>query len=91
MERVSVHVFINGLVQGVYFRKSLKEEALKNNVTGWARNLPDSRVEAVLQGRKEDVKKVVNWAKHGPPRARVTEVEEDWQCPAKEYKKFRIR
>lgn len=91
MERVSVHLFVNGLVQGVYFRKSLKEEALKQNVKGWTRNLPDGRVEAVLQGRKLDVEKVIAWAKHGPPRARVTEVEVKWEYSAKEYKKFRIR
>lgn len=67
MKSVSVHIFVYGLVQGVYFRQSLKKTALKQNVYGWTRNLTDGSVEAVLQGRKEDVEKVITWAKHGPP------------------------
>ncbi len=90
MEGVSVHIYVYGLVQGVYFRQSLKKMALKQNVFGWTRNLADGRVEAVLQGRKEDVEKVIAWSKQGPSRARVKKVQEEWDFAAPKYEKFNI-
>ena len=65
---------ISGQVQGVCFRDSYRRLALQHGVTGWVRNLPDGRVEAVLEGPPEDVHHLVEWAHDGPAAACVSEV-----------------
>lgn len=54
----------------------MKEKAAHHGVGGWVRNLPDGSVEAILQGDKESVRRVVEWSRVGPPLARVTRVYE---------------
>ena len=68
-------VVIRGRVQGVGFRYSLREEALRRGVSGWARNRRDGTVEAVVQGEPDDVDRVIEWARRGPPSAQVSDVE----------------
>jgi acylphosphatase len=70
-----VRVTITGMVQGVFFRAKTRNEAIRNNVTGWVRNLPDGRVEAFFEGKPEDVDRVVDWCRIGPSLAEVTKVE----------------
>jgi acylphosphatase len=67
-------VLISGLVQGVTFRESCRRAALARGVTGWVRNLPDGRVEAVFEGAAQDVDALVAWAHHGPSAASVSDV-----------------
>ena len=69
------HVIITGMVQGVFFRAKTRNEAIRNNVTGWVKNLPDGRVEAVFEGKPEDVDRVVGWCRIGPSLAEVKGVE----------------
>jgi acylphosphatase len=73
------HIWVRGRVQGVWYRGSCAEQALALGVSGWARNLPDRRVEIVAEGDPEAVGKFVEWCRHGPPAARVTgaEVEDE--------------
>jgi acylphosphatase len=66
-----VHVFISGDVQGVSFRWYCRNEATARGVGGFARNLPDGRVEAVFEGDPEKVDAMVEWCRHGPPPAQV--------------------
>lgn len=66
---------VGGRVQGVYFRASLRKQALARGVAGWARNLDDGGVEAVLEGPPEAVAAVVEYCRRGPPDAWVTRVE----------------
>ena len=66
---------IRGRVQGVGFRYSLREEALRRGVTGWTRNRRDGTVEAVVQGEEGGVDRVIAWARRGPPGAQVTDVD----------------
>jgi len=68
------HVWVSGRVQGVFFRDSCAREARERSVTGWVRNLPDGRVEAVFEGRADDVEAMIAWCGVGPRRARVTGV-----------------
>ena len=68
------HVLISGQVQGVYFRDSYHRLALQHGVTGWVRNLPDGRVEAVFEGPAEGVRRLVDWAHAGPRLAAVDNV-----------------
>lgn len=70
-----VRVVVSGRVQGVFYRATLRAEATRRAVAGWARNLPDGRVEAELQGQPHDVDAVVAWCREGPAQARVSDVE----------------
>ncbi len=84
------HVWISGRVQGVFFRAHTKEVAEKLGLTGWVRNLPDGRVEAVFEGEEEAVKEAIEWCKRGPPLAKVERVEVRYEEPTGEFKDFRI-
>ncbi len=80
---MTVHVFINGGVQGVGFRRFMKHHANKHNAQGWIKNLPDGRVEAVFAGDEKSVKKMVEISKRGPFLAEVKDVEIDWNHEVK--------
>ena len=87
---VRAHVFVSGLVQGVFFRMHTKRMADSLNVTEWVRNLPDGRVEAVFEGRRKDVEKMVEWCKRGPSGAIVKDVNVTWQEYRGEFNSFKI-
>ena len=73
------HIVVSGRVQGVAFRVATVEEAQRLCLAGWVRNLRDGRVEAVAEGERPKVEALVAWCHHGPPPARVTEVQVSWQ------------
>lgn len=83
-------VLVSGRVQGVFFRDTLRRLAEQHGVTGWVRNLPDGRVEAVLEGPVENVDRLVEWAHHGPRLAVVDHVEVQTE-PPEGLEDFRIR
>jgi len=89
--KVRAHVYVSGRVQGVFFRSETQEEALRNGLTGWVRNLPDGKVEAVFEGEKDKVEKLIEFCKRGPPGARVAYVEVVWESYTGEFRDFRIR
>lgn len=80
-EVVCARVRVNGRVQGVYFRQKTAREARSVGASGWVRNLPDGSVEAVVEGTRPAVDRVVRFMSDGPPRARVDEVEVTWGQP----------
>ncbi|MCC6004019.1 MAG: acylphosphatase [Thermofilum sp.] len=88
---VRARILVSGLVQGVFYRATMREVARSLGVTGWVRNLPDGRVEAVAEGDEDAVKKLIEWAKQGPPLARVEKVDVEWKEYRGEYKDFYIR
>ena len=71
----SVHLRIAGLVQGVSYRVSARDEALRLGLSGWVRNLLSGDVEAVAQGPSPAVEAFCGWCRRGPPEARVTDVQ----------------
>jgi acylphosphatase len=89
--KVRAHVFVNGRVQGIFFRQETKHEADRRGVSGWVRNLSDGRVEAVFEGEKEAVKALIEFCKRGPPMARVTNVDLTWENYKGEFDSFRIK
>jgi len=90
MERVRAHVTIGGRVQGVNFRASARERARSAGVGGWVRNLDDGRVEAVFEGPKPAVSRMVSWCYGGPRSARVEKVDVEWERPTGQDSEFRI-
>jgi acylphosphatase len=89
-DRTRVHVFVSGDVQGVMFREAIAEKANEQGVTGWVRNLNDGRVEAVLEGPRDEVYRVVGLCRAGPKGARVANVQVDRE-PPKNEKTFKIK
>ena len=66
---------VSGRVQGVFFRDSSRQQAARRGVSGQARNLPDGRVEVVLEGPPDEVAALLAWLRQGPVYARVETVE----------------
>jgi len=66
---------VSGKVQGVFFRAATREQAQRLGLRGHARNLADGRVEVVVAGADEAIEVLAQWLQHGPPMARVADVE----------------
>ncbi len=72
---IACQLIVRGRVQGVFFRDSVRREAQRRGVAGWAANRADGSVEVVLEGRAPDVRELVSYCQRGPRRAEVTGVE----------------
>jgi len=77
----TIHCYISGRVQGVFFRATTREQAMLYGVTGWVRNLPDGRVEVMASGEEKQVRQLQKWLKSGPETAHVMKLE----CEEAEY------
>ena len=77
-------VVVSGRVQGVWYRDTCGELARQLGVAGWVRNLPDGRVEVVAEGGAAVVRRMIEWARAGPPHAVVTDVQVTIEEPAGE-------
>src|SRR4030065_183957 len=75
-------VVVSGRVQGVFFPASTCDVASRCGVRGYVRNLPGRQVEAVLQGERSAVEKVIAFLREGPPGAGVTDIAVGWGPPA---------
>ena len=75
MEDLSIHAIVAGRVQGVYYRASLRREAVRLGLIGFVRNLADGRVEYYARGNAPSVDALVRWSRQGPPLAHVTGLE----------------
>ncbi len=73
-KKFGIHCFVSGKVQGVWFRASTQDIARELNLTGWAKNLTDGRVEVMAFGEPENLKRLHQWLHNGPALANVTEV-----------------
>ncbi len=89
MSEVRCRVVVSGRVQGVFFRDSCRSQAQRLGVRGWVRNLPDRTVEVVAEGPRDRVDQLLDWCRHGPPRAQVTGIAITDEVPAAE-RDFRI-
>lgn len=89
-EKIRVHLFILGKVQGVYFRHNTRIIANRFGVKGWVRNLEDGQVEAVLEGDEINVNAVLEWCHRGPPGASVNDVKIEYERYCGEFQDFSI-
>ena len=83
-------LLISGRVQGVFYRASAREEAIRLGLAGEIRNLPDGRVEAVVEGARERIEEFIAWCRRGPPSAEVDDVEVRWAAASGQFKSFRV-
>ncbi|MCP4265370.1 MAG: acylphosphatase [Candidatus Brocadiaceae bacterium] len=91
METARLHIFVEGIVQGVFFRASTIEESSKLGLTGWVKNCPDGRVEAVFEGDTDKIEQIVEWCKKGPPGAVVRNLETVWEQATGEFDSFTMK
>lgn len=90
MTDVRARIVVSGRVQGVMFRESMRRQAEAHGVSGWVRNLPDGRVEAILEGDEPDVDALIEWSRRGPSRARVDATEVAWEEHTGEFEGFDV-
>ena len=81
MSAVRARLRVVGMVQGVFYRQSTADEAVRLRLSGTVRNLPDGSVEVVAEGPRDGVEGLVAWCRRGPPAARVEEVQVEWEAP----------
>lgn len=68
-------LLVSGQVQGVFYRDSCRQQAEEKGIAGSARNLPDGKVEVVLEGDEDAVERMTEWCRRGSDMARVDSVE----------------
>lgn len=88
--KIRAHVFFEGLVQGVFFRVNAQECALSHGLTGWVKNMPDGRVEAVFEGEEGAVDAAIDWCSSRQPHARVERSTVEKSDPTGDYDDFSI-
>jgi acylphosphatase len=85
------HLLISGIVQGVGYRWACSREARSRGLLGWVRTLDDGRVEALVQGPKEQIEGMIAWCYRGPAEARVSGIDVKYETPDAGLGDFGIR
>ena len=91
-EIVRAHVWVKGRVQGVGFRAHVEYSArMIGDLTGWVRNVGYDTVEAVAEGQREKVEKLIEAMKQGPRASRVDESRIEWENVTGEFQEFGVK
>ncbi len=85
-----LHIFFSGRVQRVLFRRTCALKAKLLKINGWVKNLKDGRVEAIFEGEKEKIEKLIKNIGKGNPLIRVDYFEVNWEEYRGEFKDFKI-
>ena len=90
--KARARILVNGIVQGVGYRWFVEDEARRRGLTGYVRNLPDGRVEIVVEGERERIEDLVEWLRlDKPPAAVVERLDVHYEPYRGEFSDFRIR
>ena len=81
---------VSGKVQGVWFRDSTRQEAIKLKVTGWVKNIPGGMVYLEAEGEENNLKSLERWLHIGSPHSRVDIVDLQWIVPTNTYSTFKV-
>lgn len=91
-EIVRAHIWVVGRVQGVGFRAYVEYSARQiGGLTGWVRNVGYDTVEAMAEGEREKVERLIEAMKQGPRGSRVDEARVEWENPTGEFTEFGVR
>jgi len=90
-EMARAHVWVKGLVQNVGFRAHVEVNAHELGVTGWVRNVGYDTVEAVAEGERGKVERLVEAMKIGPRASRVHESKVEWETVTGEFQSFDVK
>jgi acylphosphatase len=91
MADARARLLIRGRVQGVFFRAFTEETARSLGLKGWVRNTPGGDVEAVFEGKKQDIERAIDLCHEGPPASNVTGIDVKWQDFKGEFPSFSVR
>jgi len=91
MSKVCAELIIQGRVQGVFYRQSTKETALRLGLNGWVKNRADGSVAALFEGDKAIVEQAIAWCRQGPAAANVSDVNVNWLDYEGAYSSFEVR
>lgn len=86
----ALQIWVEGRVQGVFFRATTKKRAVSLGLVGYAKNLPDGSVEIVAQGPMSNLGELVKWVQKGPPLARVDRMRQTELKPSNALVEFTI-
>ena len=75
----------------MFFRDSAREKAEGLGLTGWVKNTPDGRVEALFEGPSEKVREMVEWCERGPSQASVESVDTDFEEARGDLETFEVK
>lgn len=90
--RVRAHIWVHGRVQGVGFRAHVEYSARQiGGLTGWVRNVGYDTVEAIAEGERDKVERLIEAMKQGPRASRVDESKVEWEEPSGEFVRFGMR
>lgn len=87
----TVHLKIQGRVQGVGYRYSTHKKATSLQLKGWVRNCSDGSVEALFQGEPPSIEEIIRWCHHGPSGAIVHEIQAQVLSNEELFQEFSIR
>ena len=87
----SVQATVYGLVQGVYFRAFVSRRARELDLSGYARNTPEGTVAVYAEGERQQLEKLIDHLKVGPPSAGVEKVVTNWSEYTGSYTGFSVR
>ena len=90
MANIARRVRIKGRVQGVFFRAWARDEARSIGVAGWVRNCEDGSVEAHIEGEEAGVEELMKRMRHGPPHAKVFDVDVS-EAELQDCERFEVR
>jgi acylphosphatase len=91
-EVVRAHIWVKGRVQGVGFRAHVEYSARQiGGLTGWVRNVGYDTVEAVAEGERNKVDRLIEAMRQGPHASRVDEARVDWETPTGEFLQFGVK
>jgi acylphosphatase len=90
-EKARAHLFIEGIVQGVFYRAFTRNVAAKRGLSGWVKNLYDGRVEAVFEGSRQLIEQAVGECRKGPAGAMVSNIDVEWEPFSGAEQGFEIR
>jgi acylphosphatase len=88
---IRVHMFVSGMVQGVFFRQFTVELAQEFDLKGWVKNTKDGRVEIVAEGEPQQFVMFIAKLKIGPESAEVNDIVIEEEKPTGEFKSFERR
>jgi len=89
-DSAAVHMFVHGHVQGVFYRANAQKKAARLGLAGWVHNCHDGSVEVHAEGNKAKLEELIDWCRHGPAMASVSNIDLSW-VEAEDLHSFEIR
>lgn len=89
--KIRIHAYVDGRVQGVFFRYNTRNVARDLNLTGFVKNLPDNRVEVVAEGEENKINELIEFLRQGPESAEVRNLNLKKEKCSGEFDEFEVR